>query len=81
MIEFRIHINQKISHYWHIILRLVMFGLSCSQSTAAIVMLASIVLYFAANTTLKQNAFIFLFAVTLTIIIVGTVLLTQISCS
>lgn len=50
-----------------------MFGLSYSQSITAYVMLASIIMYFGANTGLKQNAFIFVFAVALTIMIVGTV--------
>lgn len=48
-----------------------MFGLSTSKSVAAITMLVSIVLYFGANSGLKQNAFIFVFAVALTILIVG----------
>ena len=48
-----------------------MFGLSTSQSTAVIVMLASVVMYFAANNGLKQNAFLFVFTVALTILVVG----------
>lgn len=58
-----------------------MFGLSGSQSIAAIVMLASIIMYFGANSGLKQNAFIFVFAVALTIIIVGKLNIIQTSSS
>ena len=48
-----------------------MFGMTTSQSVASIVLLVSIVFYFAANTGLKQNAFIYIFAIALTMLIVG----------
>lgn len=49
-----------------------MFGISTSQSIASVLILVFIVMYFAANSSLFQNAFIFLFAVTATVLIVGT---------
>ena len=48
-----------------------MYGFSTSQSMAAISMLVSIVLYFGANSGLKQNAFIYFFGIALTMLIVG----------
>lgn len=48
-----------------------MYGLTTSQSIAAITILATIVLYFAANTPLKQNAWIFFFAVAVICLVVG----------
>ena len=48
-----------------------MYGFSTSQSVAAISMLVSIVLYFGANSGLKQNAFIYFFGIALTMLIVG----------
>lgn len=48
--------------------------MTTSQSIAAIAILASIVLYFAANTGSQQNAFIFIFAISLLMLIVGTYL-------
>lgn len=53
-----------------------MFGISTSQAIAAIVILVSIVFYFAANSGLKQNAFIFVFSVALTVLIVGNKIIT-----
>lgn len=49
-----------------------MFGMTTSQAIAAITILVSIVLYFAANTGSQQNAFIFLLAIALLMLIVGT---------
>ncbi len=48
-----------------------MYGLTTSQSIAAISILVTIVFYFAANSGLKQNAWIFLFAVAVTVLVVG----------
>ena len=48
-----------------------MFGLSGCQSISAITILTSIVFYFAANDGLKQNAFIYVFSIALTLLIVG----------
>ena len=53
------------------ITRTLMFGLSGCQSISAITILTSIVFYFAANDGLKQNAFIYVFAIALTMLIVG----------
>jgi hypothetical protein len=49
-----------------------MFGLSTSQSIASVLILVFIVMYFAANTGSKQCAFIYLFAITVVVLIVGT---------
>jgi hypothetical protein len=48
-----------------------MFGLTTSQSIASVLLLVFIVMYFAANSGIKQNAFIYLFATTLIVLIVG----------
>lgn len=48
-----------------------MFGLSTSQSTASILILVFIVLYFAANTGIMQNAFIYCFVIAGIVLIVG----------
>lgn len=48
-----------------------MFGLTTSQSIASVLILVFIVMYFAANNGLKQNAFLFMFAVTTIVLIVG----------
>ncbi len=48
-----------------------MFGLTTSQSIASVLLLVFIVLYFAANTGTKQNAFIYMFAIALVVLIVG----------
>lgn len=48
-----------------------MFGLSTSQSIASVLLLVFIVMYFAAPNGLKQNAFLFLFATTGVVLIVG----------
>ena len=48
-----------------------MFGYSTSQSFLVISMLVSIVLYFGANSGLKQNAFIYFFGIALTLLVVG----------
>lgn len=50
-----------------------MFGLSTSQSIAAVLLLAFIICYFAANSGIKQNAFIYLFSITLIVLIVGNI--------
>jgi hypothetical protein len=42
-----------------------------SQWLSSIVIVASIIFYFAANTGLKQNAFIYVFGIALTVLIVG----------
>jgi len=49
-----------------------MFGLTTSQSIASVLLLVFIVMYFAATNGLKQNAFIYLFAITAIVLIVGT---------
>ncbi len=49
-----------------------MFGLTTSQAFTSIVILASIVLYFAANTGIQQNAFIYIFSIAVTCLVVGT---------
>lgn len=49
-----------------------MFGLSTSQSIASVLILVFIVLYFAANNGLKQNAFIYMFGLAVVVLIVGT---------
>lgn len=49
-----------------------MFGLSTSQSIASVLLLVFIVMYFAATNGLKQNVFIYLFAMTAIVLIVGT---------
>jgi hypothetical protein len=48
-----------------------MFGLTGSQSIASVLLLVFIIMYFAATNGLKQNAFIFLFATTAIVLIVG----------
>ena len=48
-----------------------MFGLTTSQSVASITILASIIFYFAATNGLKQNAFIYIFSIAVTMLIVG----------
>lgn len=48
-----------------------MFGLTTSQSIASVLLLVFIVFYFAANTGSKQNAFIYMFSITLIVLIVG----------
>lgn len=48
-----------------------MFGMSTSQSIAVVLIVVFIVFYFAANTGLMQNAFIFLFAIAGIVLIVG----------
>lgn len=48
-----------------------MFGLTTSQSIAVIILVCTIVFYFAANTGIKQNAFLYIFIITLTVLIVG----------
>ena len=48
-----------------------MYGYTTSQKVAAISMLVSIVLYFGANSGLKQNVFIYFFGIALTMLIVG----------
>ena len=42
-----------------------------SQYITSIVIVASIIFYFAANTGLKQNAFLYVFGIALTVLIVG----------
>ncbi len=54
-----------------------MFGLTTSQSIASVLILVFIVMYFAANTGLMQNAFIFCFIVTVTVLVVGTIISMQ----
>lgn len=44
---------------------------SSSQSITVVVLIASIIFYFAATSALKQNAFLYVFAIALTILIVG----------
>ena len=42
-----------------------------SQWISSIVIIASIIFYFAANNGLKQNAFLYVFGIALTVLIVG----------
>jgi hypothetical protein len=46
-------------------------GFSTSQWAAVIAIIVSIVFYFAANSGLKQNAFLYVFGIALTVLIVG----------
>lgn len=46
-------------------------GYSTSQWITTTVLIASIILYFAANNTLKQNAFLYVFTIALIVLIVG----------
>jgi hypothetical protein len=48
-----------------------MFGVTTSQATASVLLLAFIIFFYAANTSSLQNAFIFLFSVTAIVLIVG----------
>lgn len=48
-----------------------MFGITTSQSIAVVLIVVFIVFYFAANSGLMQNAFIFLFAIAAIVLIVG----------
>lgn len=50
-----------------------MFGLTTSQSIAAVLIVVFIVMYFAANTGIKQNAFIYLFGIAAVVLIVGNI--------
>lgn len=52
-----------------------MFGLTTSQSIASVLLVVFIVFYFAANTGTKQNAFIYMFAIALVVLIVGNILM------
>lgn len=52
-----------------------MYGLSTSQWVSSLTILTSIVFYFCANTGLKQNAFLYIFAIALTVLIVGNMFL------
>ncbi len=46
-------------------------GFTYSQWITSIVIVTSIIFYFAANTGSKQNAFIYVFGIALTVLIVG----------
>lgn len=48
-----------------------MLGLTTSQSVSVVFIVASIVLYFAANSGIMQNAFIYVFSIALVVLIVG----------
>ena len=52
-----------------------MYGLTTSQTIAFIIILVTIVLYFAANTGSKQCAWIFFFSIAVTILVVGKYIL------
>lgn len=58
-----------------------MYGLSSSQTVSSVIILVSIVFYFAANNGLKQNVFLYFFAIALTMLIVGIDPPMKISCS
>jgi hypothetical protein len=45
-----------------------------SQWISSLVIVASIIFYFAANTGYKQNAFLYVFGIALTVLIVGKLL-------
>ena len=55
-----------------------MFGLTTSQSIASVLLVVFIVFYFAANSGSKQNAFIYMFAIALVVLIVGKYFIKQI---
>jgi hypothetical protein len=57
-----------------------MFGLTGSQSIASVLLLVFIIMYFAATNGLKQNAFIFLFATTAIVLIVGNSCYLNVDC-
>lgn len=46
-------------------------GFTTSQWISSLVLVASIIFYFAANTGIKQNAFLYVFGVALTVLVVG----------
>lgn len=46
-------------------------GFTTSQWVSSIVLIASIIFYFGANTGIKQNAFLYVFGVALTVLVVG----------
>lgn len=50
-------------------------GFSTSQWISVVAIVVSIVFYFAANSGLKQNAFLYVFGIALTVLIVGTFIL------
>jgi hypothetical protein len=50
-------------------------GFTTSQWISSIVIVASIIFYFAARTGLQQNAFLYVFGVALVVLIVGIILL------
>lgn len=46
-------------------------GYTTSQWISTTVIIISIIFYFAANNTLKQNAFLYVFGIALTVLVVG----------
>lgn len=48
-------------------------GFTTSQWISSLVLVASIIFYFGANTGIKQNAFLYVFGVALTVLVVGKV--------
>jgi ABC-type nickel/cobalt efflux system permease component RcnA len=57
-----------------------MFGLTTSQSIASVLILVFIIFYFAANSGIQQNAFIYLLATTIIVLIVGTYFIYDLDC-
>lgn len=58
-----------------------MFGFTSSQNIEMVVVIASLILYFCGITSEQQNAWIFIFSISLLCLIVGKHLLTQTSSS
>jgi hypothetical protein len=48
-------------------------GFTTSQWITSVVLIASLIFYFGANSGIKQNAFLYVFGVALTVLVVGKV--------